>query len=144
MKIIHKDSWFISSIIIPPKYFLHSLLLKTSLTFFIFTIFCCTKFNCWLGQPCAYAQKQNTEKNRQNFCYLSSQVFNQFRGSISSSGVPSTYSFTAATMLFKNCECGDYLSRTGAYVKDSGTLGSSKNYLWNELQTLRLRLYFCQ
>ena len=61
-------------------------------------------------------------KERRNFCYLSTQSFNQVIGCVRPLGVLSTYNFTAVKMFSKNCETGDGNHTASAYVKKSETL----------------------
>ena len=49
--------------------------------------------------------------------------------------------FTTGITLFKNSDFGDDPPIAKACVKACGTLGTSKNYIRNEHQTLRLRLH---
>ena len=71
---------------------------------------------------------------------MRTQFLNQTTGGMGPPRVFSTYTYTAVIMFFKNCEFGEYASVASAYVKDSGTLDSSNNYLRMEPQTIRLRL----
>ena len=86
-----------------------------------------------------YAEK-NYKKPRQTFitCQLSFST-NPGCRSYKPIAVRSTYTVTAVFMLCENCEFGDYLPTAGAYVKDSGTSDSSKNYHRMEPQTILLK-----
>ena len=75
---------------------------------------------------------------------MRTQFLNQTTGGMGPPRVFSTYTYTTVIMFFKNCEFGEYASVASAYVKDSGTLDSSNNYLRMEPQTIRLKLDFSQ
>ena len=75
---------------------------------------------------------------------MRTKFLNQTTGGKGPPRVLSTYTYTTVIMFFNNCEFGEYASVASAYVKDSGTLDSSNNYLRMEPQTIRLKLDFSQ
>ena len=75
---------------------------------------------------------------------MPTQFLNQTTGGMGPPRVFSSYTYTAVIMFFKNCEFGEYASVASAYLKDSGTLDSSNNYLRVEPQNIRPRLGFSQ
>ena len=75
---------------------------------------------------------------------MPTQFLNQTTGGMGPPRVFSSYTYTAVIKFFKNCEFGEYASVASAYLKDSGTLDSSNNYLRIEAQTIRPRPGFSQ
>ena len=102
---------------------------------FVFcTISCYTQIVFEL-QICQYAQKKLYENIDKNLL-LANPVFSMQLQVVSAHwvSVRSTYTFTKAIMLLIYCESANFLPIASAFVKDSGTLDSSKTFLeWSQI-----------